>query len=87
MDDKIIGLNTSLMVKRSTLSICYVKELFISLQISQKTSYLSQEKVSKYLLVALLVSTGEAYKFLRFLSTGKAPGPDGIPNQKSLLLS
>ena len=48
---------------------------------------LSQEEVSKYsagdfdAADDLLVSTGEAYKSVRSLNTGKAPGPDGIPNQ------
>ncbi|CAB4027316.1 Hypothetical predicted protein [Paramuricea clavata] len=47
---------------------------------------LSQDDVSNYsagdsgIADDLLASTGEVYKSLCSLKTGKAPGPDGIPN-------
>ena len=65
------------MVKRSTLSIRYVKELTISLQISQRLYNYSAGDFD----VAddiLHVFTGEAYKSLLSLNTRKASGPDVI---------
>ncbi|CAB4017929.1 RNA-directed DNA polymerase from mobile element jockey [Paramuricea clavata] len=64
----------------------YYKSKVRNLKVTDASKWWREDDVSNYstgdsgIADDLLASTGEVYKFLCSLKTGKAPGPDGIPN-------